>query len=92
MSVPFLPDNAEVVFREPFPKVCREPMKSLYFKAVVNGIRECEYRTRARTKIEVIEREISIYGKILNARAIIKSGHLEFVEHSPQADFLKMVK
>ena len=92
MGVPFLPDNAEIVFREPFPKVCREPMKSFYIKAIVNGTRECEYRTRAKFKIEAIEKEISIYGKILNAKAIIKKGYIEFIEHSPQADFLEMVR
>ena len=92
MGVPFLPDNAEVVFREPFPRVIREPMKSFYIKAIVNETRECEYRIRAKGKIEAIEKEISIYDKILNAKAIIKSGIVKFVEHSPQADFLEMVK
>ena len=90
-GVPYLPTNGEITFREPFPTVRYEPMKTYYFKVSINGMEEQEYRTRARNKIEAIDREKVLYKKLLNAKAIIKKGKLEFTQHSPQLDFLSLV-
>ena len=91
-GVPYLPDYGTIIFREPNPRIRYEPMCTIYIKAVVNGMPEQEYRTRARNKIEAIDKEKLLYKKLLNARAIIKKGKLEFVQHSPQLDFLELVR
>ena len=95
-GVPYLPHIGEVTFREPFPTIRYEPMRTIYIRATVNGISystsEQQFRTRSRSNLKTIEREIAVYGKILNARAKFKKGKLEFIAHSPQSDFLNLVR
>ena len=90
-GVPYFPDDGELIFREPFPKIRNEPMRTLYIRAIVDGTTEQEWRTRKNINIFTIMREIREHKKILNAKAVIKSGRLIFVAHSPQLDFLEEV-
>lgn len=90
-GIPYLPKNCQILFREPYFNIRKEPMLTLYIRASVNNDSESEWRTRRTNLIKELERERKEHGYLLNAEAIVKNGELKFIKHSPQGSLFNKV-
>jgi hypothetical protein len=82
--------NCTILFREPFPMFT--PSGSMVILASVNGKKAKEIEVEDREQQKVVTRLLNRDKKLTDAKVKSTDGKWRVVKHSPQTDFLEMVK
>ena len=90
-GTPYPPKNADIVFRQEFPRLEYSPERKYYIRAIVNGSPEKEIRIDAVQQLAVMDKLLAKDRKLLNACIKVIDGQFFIVTHSPQADFFEAI-
>ena len=93
MKTSYPPQNCDLEFLEPFPRVEKWSNGTKYLvRACINGSIEKDIRIDRKQQMDVIDQLMASDRKLLGAVVRVNESVFSTIRHSPQTDFLEIVE